>query len=165
MPTWPRPTAWTIPRLTQYSDPVEPDELDWKIIDILRVESVPNSTVAETLGVSEGTVRARIKKLKEAGILQIRALINPDVLANKQLVLVGMKVTEARLLEAKAKELASLPEVVSVSIVSGRYDLVAEVMTDSNRGLVSFLTGPLAGVEGIQSSESFLMLQSYGKFV
>lgn len=144
---------------------MEPDELDWKIIELLREESVSNSAVAETLGVSEGTVRARLRKLKEAGVLQVRALINPDVLANKQLVLVGMTVAEARLLEAKAREVASLPGVLSVSIASGRYDLIAEVMTDSNKGLVSFLTGPLAGVEGIRRSESFLMLQSYGKFV
>jgi Lrp/AsnC family transcriptional regulator for asnA, asnC and gidA len=144
---------------------VEPDELDWKIIDLLREEAVPNSAVAEALGVSEGTIRTRLKRLKESGVLEIRALINPDVLANKQLVLVGMTVAEARLLEAKAREVAALPGVQSVSIASGRYDLIAEVMTDSNRGLVSFLTGPLAGVEGIRSSESFLMLQSYGKFV
>ena len=59
---------------------MQPDETDWKIISILKEGYVPNNTIALELGVSEGTVRARIKKLKEAGILQIRALINPDVL-------------------------------------------------------------------------------------
>lgn len=144
---------------------MEPDELDWKIINILGKESLPNNTVADLVGVSEGTIRARIKKLKEAGILQIRALINPDVLANKQLVLIGIKVTEARLLDAKAKEVSGLAGVLSVSIASGRYDLLVEVLTDSNRGLVRFLTESLATIDGIQSSESFIMLKSYGKFV
>jgi Lrp/AsnC family transcriptional regulator for asnA, asnC and gidA len=144
---------------------VEPDELDWKIINILSEESVPNSTIAEALGVSEGTVRARLKKLKEAGVLQVRALINPDVLAQKQLMLIGMKVAETRLLETKAQEVAALAGVLSVSIASGRYDLIAEVLTDSNRGLVKFLTEGLSTIEGIQSSESFIMLKSYGKYV
>jgi len=144
---------------------VEPDDLDWKIINILSEESVPNSTIAEALGVSEGTVRARLKKLKEAGILQVRALINPDVLAQKQLMLIGMKVTETRLLETKAQEVAALAGVLSVSIASGRYDLIAEVLTDSNRGLVKFLTEGLSTIDGIQSSESFIMLKSYGKYV
>lgn len=144
---------------------MEPDEIDWKIIDTLSRESVPNNTIAEMIGVSEGTVRTRLKKLKEAGILQVRGLINPEVLANKQLVLIGMKVSEARLLDAKAQEVAALVGVLSVSIASGRYDLLVEVLTDSNRGLVRFLTESLATVEGIQSSESFIMLKSYGKYV
>ena len=153
------------PRPTRYFDGVEPDDLDWKIINILSEESVPNSTIAEALGVSEGTVRARLKKLKESGVLQVRALINPDVLAQKQLMLIGMKVTETRLLETKAQEVAALVGVLSVSIASGRYDLLAEVLTDSNRGLVRFLTEGLSTIDGIQSSESFIMLKSYGKFV
>lgn len=144
---------------------MEPDELDWKIINILATESVPNSTIADAVNVSEGTVRGRIKKLKEAGILQVRALINPDVLANKQLVLIGMQVAESRLLETKAAEVATLAGVQSVAIVSGRYDLIAEVLTDSNRGLVRFLTEDLSKISGIQSSESFIMLRSYNKFV
>ena len=43
---------------------MEPDPLDWKIIEILREEAIPNSTIADQLGVSEGTVRARLKKLR-----------------------------------------------------------------------------------------------------
>jgi len=144
---------------------VQPDDLDWKIIEILSAEAIPNSTIAEKVGVSEGTVRARLKKLKDAGVLQVRALINPEVLANKQLVLVGLTVVEARLLDSKAQEVAALPGVLSVSIASGRYDLIVEVLTESNKGLVTFLTGPLASVQGIRSSESFIMLKGYNKFV
>lgn len=144
---------------------MEPDDLDWKIIDILATEAVPNSAIADQTGVSEGTVRARLKKLKDARVLQVRALINPDVLANKQLVLIGLTVAEARLLDAKAQEVSALAGVLSVSVSSGRYDLVVEVLTDSNKGLVTFLTGPLASVEGIRSSESFIMLKSYNKYV
>ena len=144
---------------------MQPDETDWKIINILKEGYVPNNTIARELDVSEGTVRARLKKLKEAGILQVRALINPDVLENKQLVLVAMRVAESKLLDLKAEELSRLPNVLSVSIASGRYDLVAEVLLDSNRGLVKFLTEELSTVEGILASESFIMLKNYGKYV
>jgi Lrp/AsnC family transcriptional regulator, regulator for asnA, asnC and gidA len=144
---------------------MQPDETDWKIIKILQEGYVPNNTIARELGISEGTVRARLKKLKEAGILQVRALINPDVLENKQLVIVAMRVAESKLLDLKAEELSHLPNVLSVSVASGRYDLVAEVLLDSNRGLVQFLTEELSTVEGILSSESFIMLKNYGKYV
>jgi Lrp/AsnC family transcriptional regulator, regulator for asnA, asnC and gidA len=144
---------------------MQPDETDWKIINILKEGYVPNNTIARELNISEGTVRARLKKLKESGILQVRALINPDVLENKQLVLVAMRVAESKLRDLKAEELSRLPNVLSVSIASGRYDLVAEVLLDSNRGLVKFLTEELSTVEGILASESFIMLKNYGKYV
>jgi len=144
---------------------MQPDETDWSIIRILQAGYVPNNTIARDLGISEGTVRLRLKKLKDAGILEVKALINPDVLENKQLALIAMRVAEARLLERKAEEVAALENVLSVSIASGRYDLIAEVLVDSNRGLVRFLTEELSSVQGVLSSESFLMLKSWGKFV
>lgn len=144
---------------------MQPDDTDWKIIDILRRGYVPNNTIARELDISEGTVRLRLKKLRDAGILEIKALINPETLANKQLALIAMRVAESRLLESKAAEIATLENVLSVSIVSGRYDLIAEVLVDSNRGLVHFLTEELPAVEGVLSSESFLLLKNYGKFV
>lgn len=144
---------------------MQPDATDWKIIEILRKGTVPNNTIAAQLGISEGTVRGRMKKLREAGILQVRALINPEVLENKQLALVALRVTESRLLDRKAEEVSKLRDVLSVSITSGRYDLIAEVLVDSNRGLVRFLTEQLSAVEGVLSSESFLMLKSYAKYV
>jgi Lrp/AsnC family transcriptional regulator, regulator for asnA, asnC and gidA len=144
---------------------MQPDDTDWKIISVLKRGDVPNNTIARKLGVSEGTVRARLKRLKEAGILQVRALINPDVLENKQLVIVAVRVAESKLLERKAEELAGLENVLSVSIASGRYDIIAEVLLDSNRGLVRFLTEELSTIEGILASESFIMLKSYNKYV
>ena len=144
---------------------MQPDQTDWKIISILKEGYVPDNTIARKLGVSEGTVRARLKRLKEAGILQIRALINPDVLENQQLVIVAIRVAESKLLERKAEELSRLSNVLSVSIASGRYDLIAEVLLDSNRGLVRFLTEELSTIEGILASESFIMLKSYQKYV
>jgi Lrp/AsnC family transcriptional regulator for asnA, asnC and gidA len=131
---------------------MQPDQIDWKIIDILRDGY-------------EGTIRARLKRLKKAGILTVKALINPDVLENKQLVMVAMNVAESRLLEHKAGEIARLSGVLSVSIASGRFDLMAEVLVDSNKGLVRFLTEELSTIEGITRSESFIMLKNYNKFV
>lgn len=144
---------------------MQPDATDWKIIEILQKGYTPNNTIAKELDISEGTVRARLKKLKDAGILEIKALINPDALENKQLALIAMRIAESRLLESKAEEVSRLVNVLSVSIASGRYDLIAEVLVDSNRGLVHFLTEELSTVGGVLSSESFLMLKSYKKFV
>ncbi|MBI9103129.1 MAG: Lrp/AsnC family transcriptional regulator [Spirochaetales bacterium] len=144
---------------------MEPDELDWKIIDILRSGNESNNSLARTLDISEGTVRQRIKRLKEAGILEIKGLINPEILNNQQLAMIAITLHDSDQLETTGAELAKLENVLNVSITTGQYDLFAEVLIDSNRGLVDFLTKELPKVKGISKTESFLMLKSYHKFV
>ncbi len=144
---------------------MQPDEIDWKIIEILRERFIPNNAIARELSVSEGMIRQRVKRLKEAGILKIKALINPDVLENLQLAMVAINITESALLKKRADQIAALENVLSVSFTSGRYDLFAEVLVTSNRDLVRFLTEELPNVDGVTNTETFMMLRSYGKFV
>ena len=141
------------------------DDRDWSIIDLLRSGTISNSAIAKELGVSEGMIRQRIKRLRELGILSLRGLINPEILENRQIVMLGVNIAENRLLADKAEELSQLPEVLSVSIVSGRFDMLVELMLDSHRGLVDFLTTELARVEGVTRTESFVTLKTYAKYV
>lgn len=144
---------------------MQPDQLDQQIIDILRNGMVPNSEIARRLGVVEGTIRLRVKRLREAGILTMKALINPEVLHDKQLALIAVNVAESRLLQEKALELQALPEVMSVAIVSGQFDMLLEVLTESNSGLVNFITERLSQVEGVRTTQSFIFLRTYNKYV
>ena len=48
------------------------DKLDWQIINLLSKKYVSNINVAKNLGVSEGTIRQRIKKMQAADILRIK---------------------------------------------------------------------------------------------
>ena len=130
-------------------------KIDWKIINLLRESHQNNNAIARQLGISEGTVRQRLKRLKDNNIIKVKALINPEVLENQQLATIAVNVSESSLLEAKARELADLPNVLDVSITSGRYDLFVEVLVDSNHGLVRFLTEELAGVKGVSSTRKF----------
>ncbi|OPZ97178.1 MAG: Leucine-responsive regulatory protein [Planctomycetes bacterium ADurb.Bin412] len=144
---------------------MQPDSLDWKIIGILSKKHITNSMLAKRLGVSEGTIRQRLKKLQEKGILQIRALRDPNILENQQLAMVAATLNEARLLDQKAQEISQLKNVLSVSIVSGRYDFLIEVLVESNKGLVNFLTEQLSLVEGISKTETFVVLKSLQKWI
>ena len=144
---------------------MQPDPTDWKIINILSQQYVPNSTIARQLGLSEGAIRQRIKKLQNAGILIIKALRDPNVLENQQLAIVGVNLSQTRLLDEKTREISQLQNVLSASIVSGRYDILVEVLVDSNKGLVRFLTEILSCVEGIRQTETFVILKSCHKWI
>ena len=144
---------------------MQPDKTDWEIINMLSQKHISNIAVAKKLGFSEGTIRQRIKKLQDAGILKIKALRDPDVLENQQLAIIAVNITQADLLDKKAQEIAKLENVLSVSIVSGRYDFLIEVLVDSNKGLVKFLTKNLSQIKGISNTESFVTLKSYNRWV
>ena len=144
---------------------MQPDKLDWKIINILSKKNIPNSAIAQKLSVSEGTIRQRLKRLQNNGVLKIRALRDPNTLENQQLAVIAATLMEAKLLDRKAQEISKLRNVISVSIVSGRYDILIEVLVESNRGLVNFLTEKLSAIEGISKTETFLILKSYQKWL
>ncbi|NLX06632.1 MAG: Lrp/AsnC family transcriptional regulator [Phycisphaerae bacterium] len=145
---------------------IEPDRLDWRIIRLLQDNGrTPNATIAEQLKVAEGTVRGRIRKLLEAGILRIAGMVNPDVLTGHQLVVVAMNVKESKQLEKTARAVAKLPQVKEVAITSGRYDIMAKVLVDSNKGIIHFLTDSLAKIEGIAGTETFVMLKTYNAWI
>lgn len=154
--------ALTTPSQTTH----ELDALDRGIVEALRADGrTNNSVIAAQLGVAEGTVRQRMRKLTEAGVVKVSALVNPEIISEHQLCMIGMKVGESQRLEATAEEVSRLPEVRSVAIVTGRYDLLVEVLVDSNHGLIRFLSESLAKVSGIRSSETFLLLKTYDKWI
>ena len=142
-----------------------PDSTDWAIMDLLVKQHLSNNEVARQLDISEGTVRRRIKQLDAAGIMRTRALLDPNMLDNKQLVLVLANVAEASTLSETAIKINALENVLSVSLVSGQFDLFIEVLVDSNRGLVDFLAGDLASIKGISKTETSLVLKSHGKYI
>jgi Lrp/AsnC family transcriptional regulator, regulator for asnA, asnC and gidA len=142
------------------------DETDRQIIRILNQDGrIANNDIAEKLQVSEGTVRNRCKKLSEAGLLKVAGLINPDDSPGKQLMLLGVNITSSKDLTKKAAELAKLPNVESAYITAGRYDIMVEVWIDAKGGLIEFLSKTLAKVEGIASTESFLVMKSFNKWL
>ena len=144
---------------------MQPDEIDWKIIENIREEHKNNNAIARDLGVSEGMIRQRLKKLKDSGVVKISALINPDILENKMMALVAATLTDSSQLQSKANEIAQFEEVLSVSVSTGRYDIMIEVLVESNKGLVCFLTETLSKIEGISDTETFVMLKTFGKYV
>lgn len=144
----------------------ELDAIDRGIVEALREDGrTNNSVIAARLGIAEGTVRQRMRKLTEAGVVKISALVNPEIISEHQLCMIGVKVVESQRLEATAQAVSQLPEVRSVAIVTGRYDLLVELLVDSNHGLIRFLSESLAKVSGIQSSETFLLLKTYDKWI
>ncbi|OGV39584.1 MAG: hypothetical protein A2020_02650 [Lentisphaerae bacterium GWF2_45_14] len=142
------------------------DDTDKKIVGLLWENGrATNNDIAKKLSISEGTVRNRIKKLESSGFMKISGLINPDKVPDKQLVFLGIKVALSKDLAATAEKIAKLNNVKSVYISTGRYDIVVEAWVDVKYGLINFLSGSLASITGIVSTESFLIMKSFNRWL
>ena len=142
------------------------DELDNGLIAILsRDARTSNKEIAARLGVSEGTVRNRIRRLTEGGVLKLSGLVDPDKDQTTQLVLLGVNLAATSELQRKALKISKLDGVQSVAITTGRYDLFVEVLVDVKHGLIDFLANGLSQIDGVVSTESFVVMKSFDKWI
>ncbi len=142
------------------ADPVKIDSTSLAIIKHLQDGRKPYSVIAEELEITENTVRSRVNKLLGDGVLEISGLVNPDALPGHQMILATLKMNTVEL-GAKAKELSLLRGVISVSVVTGRYDLIAYVLLNPSDGfsLLDFFSQELSKIELIQNIETFVVYE------
>ena len=135
------------------------DETDLKVIEALRKDGrVAFAQIAEQLNVSPGMIRQRFNRLVEAGYLKVAAITNPLRMGLKTMAMIGIRVDGDKMVQV-AEKIAAFDEVVYIVIVSGRYDILAEVFCRDHAELLSFLTEKLSRVDGVRETESFMHLK------
>ncbi len=68
------------------------------------------------------------------------------------------RLTASELLEI-ADKIATLDEVIYLIVVSGAYDIFAEIVCRDQNHLLQFLTERLHKIEGVREAESFMHLK------
>lgn len=136
------------------------DEINIAIIKHLREGRKSFKEIADELAVTENTIRTRVNKMKRDGVLDIAGMIDPEVVSHHQLVVVGVKLNIIDLVK-KGEELSKLKGVVSVGVVTGRYDLILTVLLKEGFGLLEFYTEELSRIEGVQSVETFVIYKGF----
>jgi Lrp/AsnC family transcriptional regulator for asnA, asnC and gidA len=139
---------------------MKPDELNMNIMRQLRNGRKLYNAIGEELGVSHNTIRSRIQNMTEQGLLDITGRVDPDKLSGHQVVMVGVKVNTMDL-EEKGKEFSDLKGVVSVAVVTGRYDLILTVLINDEFELLDFFKNEMSKVQGVQSTETFVVFKNY----
>ncbi len=136
------------------------DKTNLAIIKQLRDGRKSFQKIARDLAVSENTVRTRVQKLTGEGILDINGVVNPESIDGHRVVIVGVKLQSMDLVN-KGKEFSNLRGVVSVSVVTGRFDLILVVLLKSGFGLLEFYTEEVSRIKEVQSVETFVVYKSY----
>ncbi|MDY7075283.1 MAG: Lrp/AsnC family transcriptional regulator [Chloroflexota bacterium] len=137
------------------------DKTDQKIIARLQYDGrMPLIKIADELGVSEGTVRRRVKRLTANGVLQIVAIVEPRFLGWNAAGMIGVTV-QAGQIDAVAEQIAQFPEVSYLFMASGEFDLFVEVFCRDREHFVSFLNQKLQQVSGVERTRTFMILKMY----
>ena len=136
------------------------DKTNIEIIKLLRDGRKPFKEIADELSITENTVRARVNKLKEEGVLDISGLVDPEAIPGHSMIIVGVKLNTMHLVK-KGEEFSGLKGVVSVSVVTGRYDLILVVLLKEDFGLLEFFTEEVNPIEDVQSVETFVVYRGY----
>jgi len=125
------------------------DETDRCLIaELQRDARQSNQSIANTLGVSEGTVRSRIKRLEEEGVVRITTVQNLEALGEQAAAYLWITCDRSRL-EELGRELAAEPSVGFAASTLGRADLLAIVFRQSPGELVRFVDEVVKRLPGV----------------
>ncbi len=141
------------------------DETTLSIIKHLRDGKKSLKEIADELGVSENTVRARVNRLRDENIMEIAGLVDPEAIPGHTVIFVGISLQTPELVK-KAEEFSKLRGVVSSCVVTGRYDVIMKVLLNKEFGLLEFFTQEMAPVSGgVQSTETFVVYKGFNLMV
>jgi len=138
------------------------DKLNREIVGMLQSDGrMAFSEIAKSLSVSEGTIRNRVNSMKQAGMLRIVAIADPVAAEYKSDAMLGIKVAAGHTVQALSERLAASPDVVYILWVSGRYDLLVEVVSNDRNGFLDFLDKEIHQSLDIASSETMSGLKNF----
>ena len=134
------------------------DDLDTKIISLLQEDGrASNAGIAREVGVSEGTVRRRLKQLIQEEFIRVVALLDPGKMGYASEALVGVRVDPDKI-DQVAERLAALEEVNWVAETTGSFDIFAWATLESSTILGIFLRTKIGTIPGVRRTETFVNL-------
>ncbi|WP_366921909.1 Lrp/AsnC family transcriptional regulator [Metallumcola ferriviriculae] len=137
-----------------------------KILELLRCNArISHGQIAVMLGVPEDELTSEIKAMEEEKvIIKYNTLINWDkTAANRVSAQIDVKVIPQRDVgfDEVAERIYRFPEVLSVALMSGGYDLSVVVEGKGMKEVALFVAEKLATIEHVQSTMTHFVLKQY----
>ncbi len=133
------------------------DDTDKAIIDHLQTDGrMPFSTLGPLVDLSPAAVRQRVLHLIEEGVMQIVAVTDPTTLGFTVQAMAGISVDGD--LQKTATLIAEIDEVDYVVMVSGRFDILIEVVAEDMDDLID-LMNRVRMIDGVRTSELFTYMR------
>lgn len=115
------------------------------------------AAIGKAVGLSEAAVRQRVQRLVDGGVMQVVAVTDPTEIGFARQAMIGIRATGE--LEPVADALAELTEVDYVVITAGSFDLLAEVVAESDEHLLEIISRRIRTIPGVTRTETLLYLK------
>ncbi|MFA6032407.1 MAG: Lrp/AsnC family transcriptional regulator [Myxococcota bacterium] len=137
-----------------------------KLLKLLKANALESpKNLAKMLDLTETEVKAKISGFEKAGVIRgYQAIVNEDLLnLNRVRAVIEVKVTPEREggFDRVAARISGFPEVRSMFLMSGAYDLLVIVEDDNLREVAGFVSEKLATIQGVLSTSTHFMLKTY----
>ena len=134
------------------------DDVSKAIVDQLQQDGRRSyADIGKHVGLSEAAVRQRVQRLTDSGVMQIVAVTDPMELGFTRQAMIGLRV--AGDVRQVADRLAEIGAVDYVVLTAGTFDLLAEVVCESDEDLIELLNTQIRQLPGVTSTETFMYLQ------
>ena len=136
------------------------DELDRQLIEVLaRDARVSNRKIAGDLGVTEGTVRGRIKRLQQDGLISFTAITSFGLADSARLAFIGVQAEVSEVREV-ARRIAELGQVNAVMITMGRFNILAFCLFSSLDSLLELASDQILSIPGVHHVEASIAVKT-----
>ncbi|HIT59249.1 MAG TPA: Lrp/AsnC family transcriptional regulator [Candidatus Faeciplasma pullistercoris] len=137
-----------------------------KLLSLLKTNArLSNQELAAMLGTTADEVDDRIKELERKGIIKgYTAIVDEELTQNDSIAAyIELSVTPKAQVgyDDIARLIASYPEVESISLMSGGYDLAVTLRCRNIKDASLFVAQRLATIDGVISTSTHFFLQKY----
>lgn len=139
---------------------IQLDELDRQLIDLLaRDARVSNRKIATELGVTEGTVRGRIKRLQQDRLISFTAITGLQMARKSQLAFIRVQAEVERTREV-ARLIAKMEQINAVLITMGTFNILAMTLFDELEDLVEVASDRILSIPGVHHVETSIAVKT-----
>ena len=134
------------------------DDLDNQIVEILKKDGrASNAHIARALGVSEGTVRRRLRMLIEGGVIHVNVSLDPVKMGLTTEAIIGLEVDPDKM-DPVCASLADFDEIGYVTLTTGAMDVFAWGRFSSTESLGLFLRCKVGKIPGVRRTETYMCI-------
>lgn len=136
------------------------DALDQQLVDMLaRDARVSNRRIAAELGVTEGTVRGRVKRLQQDGLIAFTAITGFEMGSQSRLAFINVQADVDRVREV-ARVIGELPAINAVLITMGEFNITAMCLVDELESLVDLASDQILAIDGVHHVETSVAVRT-----
>lgn len=136
------------------------DDLDRQLIEVLaRDARVSNRKIAGDLGVTEGTVRGRIKRLQQEGLIAFTAITSFGLTNSSKMAFIGIQADVENVREVAAK-ISEIPPINALMITMGRFNILAFCLFDTLEALIELTSDKILAIPGVHHVETSIAVKT-----